>query len=98
MSVASMAKDFGNSIIGNPKKAVLIFGTGAGASSSASTAASGGMALMRMTSQKLNNDGLSNTSLINTATAKHLEVQYNPASIQFMASVEAIQMLSLIHI
>ena len=95
MSVGSMAKDFGNSIIGNPKKAVLIFGTGAGASSSASTAASGGMALMRMTSQKLNNDGLSNTSLINTATAKHLEVQYNPASIQFMASVEAIQMRNM---
>lgn len=94
MSVFSMAKDLGSSIIGNPQKAILIFGTGATGTSAASTARNG-TGIARMTSQMLNRNGLSNQSLINTATAKHLEVQYNPSSIRFMASVDSVQLRNL---
>lgn len=96
MSMLSMAKDLGRSIIGNPKKAILIFGTGStGSSASSAASALSSSNITRMTSQMLNKQGLTNTSLIDTATAKHLEVQYNPASLQFMASVDAVQLRNL---
>lgn len=93
MSVISTISNLGSSLTGNIKKAVLIFGTG---SSSASAGASiGGTSLKAMTAQMLNRSGLTNESLIDTTGARYLEVQYNPSSIRFSASVDAVQMRSL---
>lgn len=94
MSAISTLSNLGSSLTGNIQKAVLIFGTGSAAGSTAGAAA-GGSSLMTMTSQMLNRGGWNNTSLINTAGTRHLEVQYNPASIRFSASVDSVQMRNL---
>ena len=93
MSTRSKLSDIGSSITGNVKKAVLIFGTG-GASSSGNPSG-GGASLPRMTQEKLNQTGLTNTSLLSTAGTRHIEVQYNPSSIQLSANADSVQMRNL---
>ena len=90
MSVMSPLSNLGSSLTGDIQKAVLIFGTGS--SSTSNGEATGGTSLNKMTAQMLNRKGLFNESLIDTTGTRYLEVQYNPASIQFSASVDAVQM------
>lgn len=92
MSLASTMSNIGSSITGNVQKAVLIFGTGG----SSSTSAAGGTAsITKMTAQMLNRNGLTNSNLIDTASARYLEVQYNPASMRISANADVIQMRNL---
>lgn len=93
MSVMSTLSNLGSSLTGDIKKAVLIFGTGGSSSSSGRTA--GGTSIATMTANMLNRSGLTNESLIDTTGSRYLEVQYNPASIRFSASVDAVQMRGL---
>lgn len=93
MAVGSRLSDLGSSITGDVKKAVLIFGTGSG--SSASGSGTGGASLLRMTQEKLNQTGLTNANLLDTAGTRHIEVQYNPASIQFSANADSVLMRNL---
>lgn len=92
MSVASTMSNIGSSITGNVQKAVLIFGTGA---SSSASAAGGTASIAKMTAQMLNRSGLTNTNLIDTSTARYIEVQYNPASIRISANADSVQMRNL---
>ena len=90
MSVMSTLSNLGSSVTGDIKKAVLIFGTGG--SSAASGTSAGRTGIAAMTAQMLNRSGLTNESLIDTTGTRYLEVQYNPASIRFSASVENVPM------
>ena len=90
MSVMSTLSNLGSSVTGDIKKAVLIFGTGG--SSAASGTSAGRTGIAAMTAQMLNRSGLTNESLIDTTGTRYLEVQYNPASIRFSASVETVPM------
>lgn len=91
----SFLSDLGNSMIGSVKKAILIFGTNDGSGSSAGTPASSN--IIRMTADKLNAGGLTNPNVIDTklSAARYFEVQYNPASIQFSANADCVQMQNL---
>ena len=93
MSVMSTLSGIGSSLTGNIQKAVLIFGTGG--SSSTSAGSSGGTSIATMTANMLNRSGLTNESLLDTTGSRYLEVQYNPSSIRFSASVDAVQMRGL---
>lgn len=90
MSVMSTLSNLGSSVTGDIKKAVLIFGTGG--SSAASGTSAGRTGIAAMTAQMLNRSGLTNESLIDITGTRYLEVQYNPASIRFSASVENVPM------
>lgn len=92
MSAISQGTSLGNSVIGNIQKAVLIFGT---AGMTANSAAGDSGSITAMAQAALNRRGLSNASLLDTAGTRHMEVQYNPASLRFSANADSVMVRSL---
>lgn len=95
MSATNKLADIGRSIIGTPKKAVLIFGTTSDSLGGASAVTQKTTDVVAQTQQRLESGTPAVDSVVSATKQKYLEVQYNPASIEFSANAETVRVHSL---
>lgn len=97
MSATDKLADIGRSIIGSPKKAILIFGQVLTDSdlSSVSKAAKSSANVAEKTKQCLESGASTVTGGAELSPPQVLEVQYNPASIQFSANAQSVRVNGL---